>query len=82
MMLHSLLHYIKKSPDCFHAISSLAQMLEEAGYVCLPEGSWELEAGGTYYVRANESLQMEKFSVRPLAERKVAEAKKDCKILH
>ena len=40
------------------------------------------EAGGTYYIRANESLQIEKFSVRPLAERKVAEAKKDCKILH
>lgn len=57
MMLHSLLHYIKKSPDCFHAISSLAQMLEEAGYVCLPEGSWELEAGGKYYaVRSGSSL--------------------------
>lgn len=57
MMLHSLLHYIKKSPDCFHAISSLTQMLEEAGYVCLPEGSWELEAGGKYYaVRSGSSL--------------------------
>ena len=40
------------------------------------------EAGGTYYVRTNDALHIEKFSVRPLAERRVAEAKKDCKIVH
>ena len=45
-------------------------------------GVFPAEAGGTYYVRANEMLQIEKFSVRPLAERRVAEAKKDCKIVH
>ena len=40
------------------------------------------EAGGAYYVRANPQLHIEKFSVRPLAEKKVAEAKKDCKVMH
>lgn len=40
------------------------------------------EAGGTYYVRPNGSLHMEKFSVRPVAEKKLGEAKKDCKIIH
>ncbi len=38
------------------------------------------EAGGTYYVRANPSLHIEKFTARPLAERRVAEAQKDCKV--
>ena len=40
-MLHSLLHYIEKSPDCFHAVHTLSRMLEESGYVRLPEGSWD-----------------------------------------
>ncbi|MDO4572813.1 MAG: ribonuclease E/G, partial [Clostridia bacterium] len=40
------------------------------------------EAGGSYFVRANPALHIEKFSVRPLAEKRVAEAKKDCKIMH
>ena len=56
-MLHSMLHYIQKSPDCFHAVHTLAQMLEAEGYVCLPEGGWELEVGGKYYtVRSGSSL--------------------------
>ena len=40
------------------------------------------EEKGTYYVRPNPALHVEKFTVRPLAERRVQEAKKDCKILH
>ncbi len=40
------------------------------------------EAGGTYYARPNPALHMEKFSVRPLSDKRVNEAKKDCKILH
>ena len=31
-MLHSMLHYIKKSPVCFHAIRNLETMLEDAGW--------------------------------------------------
>ena len=56
-MLHGMLHYIKKSPTCFHAVDTLARMLDEHGYTRLPEGSWEQEAGGTYYtVRSGSSL--------------------------
>ena len=40
------------------------------------------ELGGAYYVRANPALHIEKFTVRPLAEKRVAEVKKDAKILH
>ena len=54
-MLHSLLHYIKKSPDCFHAVDTLAAMLDQAGYVRLQEGSWDLESGGAYYTVRNGS---------------------------
>jgi len=54
-MLHSLLHYIRKSPDCFHAVYNLAQMLEQAGYVCLTEGGWTLKPGGKYYTVRNGS---------------------------
>ncbi len=39
------------------------------------------EAGGAYFVRSNAALHIEKFSVRPLAERRVAEAKRDCKVI-
>ncbi|CCX42888.1 ribonuclease Rne/Rng family [Clostridium sp. CAG:1024] len=39
------------------------------------------DAGGSYYVRANPQLHIEKFSVRPLAEKRLAEAKKECKII-
>ena len=39
------------------------------------------EAGGIYYVRPNPALHIEKFSVRPLAEKRVQEAKKDCTVV-
>lgn len=56
-MLNSLLHYIRKSPDCFHAVETLRQMLLEAGYTQLPEGGWTLEPGGKYFtVRSGSSL--------------------------
>lgn len=54
-MLNSLLHYIKKSPDCFHAVQSLREMLEEQGFTYLPEGLWTLEKGGKYYTVRNGS---------------------------
>ena len=40
------------------------------------------EEGGTYYAKPNPALHIEKFTVRPLAEKRVAEAKRECKILH
>ena len=54
-MLHSLLHYIKKSPDCFHAVDTLSNMLDSEGYTCLREGGWKLERGGRYYTIRNGS---------------------------
>ena len=56
-MLNSMLHYIKRSPDCFHAVETLRQMLLDAGYVQLPEGGWTLEQGGKYFtIRSGSSL--------------------------
>ena len=54
-MLNSMLYYIKKSPDCFHAVENLRQTLLENGYVQLTEGGWELEHGGKYFVTRNGS---------------------------
>ena len=45
-MLNSLLHYIKKSPDCFHAVDTLSGLLDSEGYARLPEGGWTLIPGG------------------------------------
>lgn len=64
---------IEVHPDVLRAMERAEQ---KHGAVFPPE------AGGTYYVRTNDALHIEKFSVRPLAERRVAEAKKDCKIVH
>ena len=64
---------IEVHPDVLRA---MARAEQKHGAVFPPE------AGGTYYVRTNDALHIEKFSVRPLAERRVAEAKKDCKIVH
>ena len=64
---------IEVHPDVLRAME---QAEKEHGSVFRPE------AGGTYYVSTNDALHIEKYSVRPLAERRVAEAKKDCKIVH
>ena len=56
-MLNSLIHYIRKSPTCFHAVSMLEELLQKNGYTLLPEGGWELTAGGKYYTtRSGSSL--------------------------
>ena len=35
-----------------------------------------------FYVKANAALHMEKFTVKPLPDKRVAEAKKSCRIMH
>jgi aspartyl aminopeptidase len=51
-----LIDFLKVSPTPFHATASLAQRLEAAGYIRLDERlSWEVEAGGRYYVTRNDS---------------------------
>ena len=54
-MRNSLLHYIKNSPDCFHAVASLETILKDAGDIRLEEGGWSLESGGKYYTTRNGS---------------------------
>lgn len=54
-MLHSMLHYIQKSPTCFHAVDTLTEMLRENGYEPLREGKFDLQPGGKYYVTRNGS---------------------------
>ena len=49
-MVHSMLHFIEKSPTGFHAVQNVAQRLEKEGYVNLKEERWTLRRGGKYYV--------------------------------
>lgn len=51
-----LLAFLQKSPSCFHAIRSMKEELENAGFEELLEGSsWSLAAGKSYYVVRNGS---------------------------
>jgi len=54
-VVHSMVHFIEKSPTCFHVVKNAAQMLEEDGYVNLKEEIWTLQPGGKYYVTRNGS---------------------------
>ncbi|MDO4466921.1 MAG: M18 family aminopeptidase [Bacillota bacterium] len=48
--------FIEKSPSMFHAISTIASELEEAGFTYLKEGAaWNVEKGGNYYTTRNGS---------------------------
>ncbi len=64
---------IEAHPD---VVEAMLKAEKKHGHLFPPEEK------GTYYVRPNPALHIEKFTVRPLAERRVQEAKKDCKILH
>ena len=51
-----LIDFLKAAPTPFHATASLAQRLEAAGYTRLDERlSWDVQAGGRYYVTRNDS---------------------------
>ena len=53
---NDLLDFLNNSPTAFHAVASLSQMLEAAGFTRLHEGeSWQLEANLGYYVTRNDS---------------------------
>ena len=45
-MISSMLQYIQKSPDCFHAVENLRQRLMGEGYTQLTAGEWSLTPGG------------------------------------
>ncbi|MCD7882560.1 MAG: M18 family aminopeptidase [Lachnospiraceae bacterium] len=51
-----MLSFISASPTAFHAVKTIADRLDEAGFLPLLESShWNLEHGGSYYVTRNGS---------------------------
>ncbi len=54
--IKNLFSFIEKSPSPFHAVTNIAQQLNDAGYTRLYEqDDWQLEAGKGYYVCRNMS---------------------------
>lgn len=54
--IYGLLNFLKQSPTPFHAVEHIHKTLMEAGYARLFESdSWDLSAGGSYYVIRNDS---------------------------
>lgn len=65
---NELLSFIATSPTAFHAVREQRRMLDEAGFVFLPEpAAWQLERGGRYYTMRNGSSLIA-FSVGERAE--------------
>ena len=55
-LTNNLIEFINNSPSVFHAVDNMKNILENAGYIELKEGSeWILDKGGRYYVVRNES---------------------------
>lgn len=63
---HELVDFIAQSPSPFHVVASIRRMLDEAGFVYLPEGAaWQVVPGGSYYtVRNGSSLVAFKVGVQ------------------
>lgn len=50
------LKFIEQCPSCYHVVEMIEQMLKQEGYTGLSEQeSWNLKAGGRYYVTRNGS---------------------------
>ena len=55
-LTRDLLAFIEKSPTAFHAVDTVAKILEENGFVKLSENeTWNIHNGGRYYVTRNLS---------------------------
>ena len=55
-LIRKLTDFIESCPSQWHVAAAQAERLEEAGYARLREGeTWDLEAGGKYYVIRNDS---------------------------
>ena len=56
--VEKLFTFIEESPSQYHAINTMRERLEEAGYEQLLESEvWNLKAGGKYYViRSGSSI--------------------------
>ena len=65
--------YIEVSPD---VAAAMEELMKKDGEL-FPEAR-----DADFYVKANAALHMEKFAVKPLPDKRVAEAKKSCRIMH
>ena len=65
--------YIEVSPE----VKSVMEQLEKRNGTLFPEVE-----DATFYVRGNDSIHPEKYVVRPLPDKKLAEAKRVCTVLH
>lgn len=51
-----LCEFIRQCPSMFHSVATIESILVDAGYGLLREkDAWNLEAGGNYYVKRNNS---------------------------
>lgn len=56
ILFNGLAEFIAASPTPFHATASMADALQQAGFICLDErDSWQLEPNGKYFVTRNDS---------------------------
>lgn len=54
--VESLLNFLNASPTAWHAVSTMCDQLEQAGFQHLQEGNkWSLQRGGKYFVTRNGS---------------------------
>ena len=52
----NLIDFIGKSTDCYHAVKTAKDRLDENGFKELLEGDkWDVQSGGKYYVIRNSS---------------------------
>ena len=65
--------YIEVSPD---VAAAMEELMKKDGEL-FPEAR-----DADFYVKANPALHAEKFTVKPLPDKRVAEAKRNCRIMH
>ncbi|MCF0135302.1 MAG: M18 family aminopeptidase [Lachnospiraceae bacterium] len=54
--MERFMEFLSKSVNCFTAVLNLKEMLENAGFVCLPAYEpWRVESGGKYYMTYGDS---------------------------
>ena len=54
--IRELMDFLDASHSVYHTVSYISRILDEAGYIHLPEGDdWTLEDGGKYYITRNMS---------------------------
>lgn len=66
----NLLEFIQRSPTPFHAVQTMIDMLDKAGFQPLKESdTWDLDQGGRYYITRNDSSIIAfVYGNQPLAE--------------